>query len=52
MDALDARGIPWDVTPGVSSFCGAAAAAGEEYTLPGSEPVSDHYPDGRAYPGA
>ena len=35
MDALDARGIPWDVTPGVSSFCGAAAAAGEEYTLPG-----------------
>ena len=35
MDALDARDIPWDVTPGVSSFCGAAAAAGEEYTLPG-----------------
>lgn len=35
MDALDARGIPWDVTPGVSSFCGAAVAAGEEYTLPG-----------------
>lgn len=35
MDALDERGIPWDVTPGVSSFCGAAAAAGAEYTLPG-----------------
>lgn len=35
MDALDARDIPWDVTPGVSSFCGAAAAAGEEYTQPG-----------------
>ena len=35
MDQLDRRGIPWDVTPGVSSFCGAAAAAGEEYTLPG-----------------
>ena len=35
MDALDRRGIPWDVTPGVSSFCGAAAAAGVEYTLPG-----------------
>ena len=35
MDALDRRGIPWDVTPGVSSFCGAAAAAGAEYTLPG-----------------
>mgnify|MGYP001622950229 FL=1 len=35
MDQLDRRGIPWDVTPGVSSFCGAAAAAGVEYTLPG-----------------
>ena len=35
MDALDALGIPWDVTPGVSSFCGAAAALGAEYTLPG-----------------
>lgn len=35
MDELDRRGIAWDVTPGVSSFCGAAAAAGAEYTLPG-----------------
>ncbi len=35
MDALDALGIPWDDTPGVSSFCGAAAALGVEYTLPG-----------------
>ena len=35
MDALDAAGIPWDDTPGVSSFCGAAAAVGAEYTLPG-----------------
>ena len=35
MDALDAAGIPWDDTPGVSSFCGAAAALGAEYTLPG-----------------
>ena len=34
-DALDAMGIEWDVTPGVSSFCGAAAALGAEYTLPG-----------------
>lgn len=34
-DALDALGIGWDVTPGVSSFCGAAAALGAEYTLPG-----------------
>ncbi len=35
MDALQERGIPYDLTPGVSSFCGAAAAAGVEYTLPG-----------------
>ena len=35
MDALDAMGIPYDTTPGVSSFCGAAAALGAEYTLPG-----------------
>ncbi len=35
MDALDRLAIPWDVTPGVSSFCGAAAAVGGEYTLPG-----------------
>ncbi len=35
MDALDARGIPYDDTPGVSSFSGAAAALGAEYTLPG-----------------
>lgn len=35
MDALDHMGIPWDDTPGVSSFCGAAAALGAEYTLPG-----------------
>lgn len=35
MDALDALGIPYDDTPGVSSFCGAAAAAQAEYTLPG-----------------
>lgn len=34
MDALDVRGIPWQVCPGVSSFCGAAAALGVEYTLP------------------
>lgn len=35
MDALAERGIPFDVTPGVSSFCGAAAAVRGEYTLPG-----------------
>lgn len=35
MDALDRSGIPYDDTPGVSSFCGAAAALCAEYTLPG-----------------
>ena len=35
MDALDELDIPYDLTPGVSSFCGAAAAAQAEYTLPG-----------------
>ena len=35
MDALDALGIAYDDTPGVSSFCGAAASACAEYTLPG-----------------
>lgn len=35
MDALDALGISYDDTPGVSSFCGAAAAIRGEYTLPG-----------------
>jgi precorrin-4/cobalt-precorrin-4 C11-methyltransferase len=34
MDALSLRGIEYDVTPGVSSFCGAAAALKAEYTLP------------------
>ena len=34
-DALDALGIEYDVTPGVSSFCGAAASLKAEYTLPG-----------------
>ena len=35
MDLLDKEGIPWEDCPGVSSFCGAAAALGAEYTLPG-----------------
>ena len=35
MDALGALGISYDDTPGVSSFCGAAAALNAEYTLPG-----------------
>ena len=35
MDLLEKSGIRYDVTPGVSSFCGAAAAVRAEYTLPG-----------------
>lgn len=35
MEELEKRGIEYDVTPGVSSFCGAAASLGMEYTLPG-----------------
>ena len=34
MDALEQSGIFYQVCPGVSSFCGAAAALGMEYTLP------------------
>lgn len=35
MDALDAYGLDYEVVPGVSSFCAAAAALKAEYTLPG-----------------
>ncbi|MGI6031666.1 MAG: precorrin-4 C(11)-methyltransferase [Eubacteriales bacterium] len=34
MDLLEEKKIPYAVCPGVSSFCGAAAALGAEYTLP------------------
>lgn len=34
MDVLDKEGIPYAYCPGVSSFCGAAAALNLEYTLP------------------
>ena len=33
-DRLEELGIDYDVCPGVSAFCGAAAALREEYTLP------------------
>ena len=33
-DALDGLGIDYDVCPGVSAFCGAAASLRAEYTLP------------------
>lgn len=34
MDWLDKEGIKYEICPGVSSFCGAAAALKAEYTLP------------------
>lgn len=34
MDALDKLNIEYDICPGVSSFCGAAASLRAEYTLP------------------
>nr|WP_319487715.1 precorrin-4 C(11)-methyltransferase [uncultured Caproiciproducens sp.] len=34
MDLLSQHAIDYDVTPGVSAFCGAAAALKAEYTLP------------------
>ena len=34
MDLLEEKNIAYDVCPGVSSFCGAAAALKAEYTLP------------------
>lgn len=34
MDRLNELGIKYDICPGVSSFCGAAAALRAEYTLP------------------
>lgn len=35
LDGLTARGIAYDITPGVSSVFGAAAALSAEFTLPG-----------------
>ena len=34
MDFLDRMGVSYEICPGVSSFCGAAAALKAEYTLP------------------
>ena len=35
IDILAENGVPYEIIPGVSSFAGAAAALGVEYTLPG-----------------
>ncbi len=48
MDELEKLGILYDVTPGVSSFCAAAATLNMEYTLPGvSQSVIITRMDGR-----
>ena len=40
LDELAGRGISCRVTPGVSSFCAAAASLGAEYTLPAVSQIS------------
>ena len=35
IDVLAENGVPYEIIPGVSSFAGAAAVLGAEYTLPG-----------------
>ena len=52
MDRLEEAGIAFEVCPGVSSFCGAAASLQAEYTLPRRLSDGDHHPDGGTYPGA
>ena len=48
MDRLDEEEISYDVCPGVSSFCGAAASLKAEYTLPDvSQSVIITRPEGR-----
>lgn len=51
MRRLDALGIPYDVTPGVPAFAGAAASLGRELTLPGiSQTVIVTRTEGKASP--
>lgn len=52
MDLLEELGISYDVCPGVSSFCGAAASLNMEFTLPGGVPDADYHPAGRADAGS
>ncbi len=52
MDELKKLEIPYEDCPGVSSFCGAAAALEAEYTLPGNLPVSCNYENGWKNAGA
>ena len=51
IDRLKEQKIAYDVTPGVSSFCGAAAALDAEYTLPGIT-HRDYYTNSNHVPAA
>ena len=47
MDQLDKDNISYDVVPGVSSFCGAAAALKAEYAFAECIPVCYYYTHGK-----
>ena len=49
MDRLEALGIEYDVTPGVSSFCAAAAAGARRVHAAGREPDGHHHAHGGAH---
>ena len=51
MDALDEKGIAYDDTPGVSSFCGAAGSIERRVHPAQREPELDYHSYGRAHPG-
>ena len=49
MDALDRLGIPYDITPGVSSFCGAAAVLECQHIRADIEIVEDAHSYGLSF---
>ena len=51
MDELEKLDIPYEVCPGVSSFCGAAAALGCRIYTAGSFPVRGDHQNGGAHAG-
>ena len=51
MDALDARGVDYEVVPGVSSFCGAGGASPGIHAA-GNQPVGRDHAAFRAHPHA
>ena len=51
MDALDALNVPYDVIPGVSSLCAAAAALPGGIHSAGYNAIGYYHPNGRAHIG-